>query len=89
MAQPEAPLIQAIDRETIHSICSGQVIVDLATAVKELVENSIDASANLVEVRFREHGSQWIEVSDTGTGIAPENYQAAGPFINLFYYIIV
>lgn len=33
--------IQAIDRAAVHQICSGQVIVDLRTAVKELVENAL------------------------------------------------
>jgi DNA mismatch repair protein PMS2 len=40
--------IQAIDKESVHKICSGQVVLDLATAVKELVENSIDAGANSI-----------------------------------------
>lgn len=40
--------IQAIDRKSVHHICSGQVIVNLATGVKELVENSIDAGATTV-----------------------------------------
>ena len=38
--------IQAIDRASVHRICSGQVVLNLATAVKELVENSVDAGAN-------------------------------------------
>lgn len=41
-----APSIQAIDKSSVHKICSAQVILDLATAVKELIENSIDAGAN-------------------------------------------
>lgn len=43
-----AATIQAIDKESVHKICSGQVVLDLATAVKELVENSIDAGANSI-----------------------------------------
>lgn len=42
--------IQQISSSSIHRICSGQVILDLATAVKELVENALDAGATNVEV---------------------------------------
>lgn len=59
---------------SIHRICSGQVILDLATAVKELLENSLDASASSVSISFVGHGSVSIEVSDNGMGIAAENY---------------
>ena len=46
----------------------------LATAVKELVENSIDAGANAIHVTFREYGAKAIEVSDNGKGISEENF---------------
>ena len=38
--------IKSIDKDTVHRITSGQVVVDLATAVKELVENSLDSGAS-------------------------------------------
>lgn len=53
----------------MHRICSGQVILDLSIAVKELVENSLDAGATSVDVRVREYGSESIEISDNGSGI--------------------
>lgn len=40
--------IQAIDQQSVHRICSGQVVLDLATAAKELVENSLDAGATAI-----------------------------------------
>jgi hypothetical protein len=40
-----ATSIRAIDNSSIHKITSGQVVIDLQTAVKELVENSLDAGA--------------------------------------------
>lgn len=67
--------IKAIDRTSIHRITSGQVVIDLQTAVKELVENSIDAGATNVEVRFKHHGSKSVEVIDNGSGISESDYE--------------
>ena len=66
--------IRAIDQESIHRICSGQVVVDLATAVKEMVENSLDAKATMIEIKLKNFGADSIEVSDNGTGIAAKDY---------------
>ncbi|CAG8533298.1 16067_t:CDS:10 [Funneliformis mosseae] len=68
--------VKAIDVSSIHRICSGQVILDLATAVKELVENSLDAEAKSIEIRFKEYGIQSVEVIDDGTGIHPTDYES-------------
>ena len=38
-----------MEKGVVHRICSGQVILDLATAVKEIVENALDAGASTVE----------------------------------------
>jgi hypothetical protein len=57
--------IQAIPTASVAKICSGQVILDLSTAVKELLENALDAGATSVEIRLREHGLQLIEVSSS------------------------
>jgi len=63
--------IAPIDPSSVHRICSGQVIVDLATAVKELIENSLDAGATAIDIRLKEYGSEVIEVSDNGGGVSP------------------
>jgi DNA mismatch repair protein PMS2 len=68
--------IKPIDKAVVHRICSGQVILDLATAVKELIENSIDAGATSIEVRLKEHGSELIELADNGHGVKPADYEA-------------
>jgi DNA mismatch repair protein PMS2 len=53
-----------------------QVVLNLATAVKELVENSLDAGATVIEVRLKDYGSELVEVIDNGTGVEEENFQA-------------
>ncbi|QSZ33572.1 hypothetical protein DSL72_005140 [Monilinia vaccinii-corymbosi] len=66
--------IKPIEGRTIHQIQSGQVIVDLCSVVKELVENSLDAGATSIDVRFKNQGLEAIEVQDNGGGISPHNY---------------
>ncbi|KAF2479489.1 hypothetical protein BDY17DRAFT_286224 [Neohortaea acidophila] len=67
--------IKAIEGRSVHQIQSGQVIVDLVSVVKELVENSLDAGATSIEVRFKNQGLDSIEVQDNGKGIAPEDFE--------------
>lgn len=68
--------IKAIQQTSVHQIQSGQVIVDLNSVVKELVENSLDAGSTSIEVRFRNNGLDAIEVVDNGSGIAPEDFES-------------
>uniref|UniRef100_A0A8D8JK48 Mismatch repair endonuclease PMS2 n=1 Tax=Culex pipiens TaxID=7175 RepID=A0A8D8JK48_CULPI len=67
--------ITAIDRDTVHRICSGQVVLNLAIAVKELVENSIDAGATVVEVKLKDYGAELVEVVDNGSGVEQKNFE--------------
>ncbi|KAI5623151.1 mismatch repair endonuclease PMS2 [Silurus asotus] len=70
-----AKAIRAIDKRSVHQICSGQVVLTLATAVKELVENSIDAGATQVDIRLKENGTELVEVSDNGHGVEEDNFE--------------
>ncbi|KHJ32093.1 putative dna mismatch repair protein [Erysiphe necator] len=67
--------IKAIEGQAVHQIQSGQVIVDLCSVVKELVENSLDAGATSIDIRFKNQGLDSIEVQDNGNGISPQNYE--------------
>lgn len=66
--------IQGIDVTDIQRITSGQVIIDLVSIVKELVENSIDANSSKVEINFKNHGLESIEIVDDGIGIDEEDF---------------
>jgi len=70
-----SPAIKPISKAVVHRICSGQVIFDLSSAVKELVENSLDAGATSVEVSLKAYGEEWFKVADNGFGISPANFQ--------------
>ncbi|KAG0662577.1 hypothetical protein C6P45_001087 [Maudiozyma exigua] len=68
-------LIKAIDISDVNRITSGQVITDLISAVKELLDNSIDAGANQIDLIFQNYGIDSIECSDNGSGINEANFQ--------------
>lgn len=72
--------IKPINKDTVHRICSGQVVLNLGVAVKELVENSIDAGATLVEVRLRDQGLEQIEVIDNGCGVDEANFEGLSKY---------
>nr|WJN24954.1 mismatch repair protein [Pseudozyma thailandica] len=73
-ASTSSPVIRAIPGTDVHRITSGQVVLDLQTAVKELIENALDASATHIAINFRDYGADSFEVVDNGTGIDPSNY---------------
>lgn len=66
--------IQNINAGDIQRITSGQVIIDLVSIVKELVENSIDASSSKIEVLFKNSGLDSIEIIDDGIGIGEDDF---------------
>ncbi|XP_003934288.1 mismatch repair endonuclease PMS2 isoform X1 [Saimiri boliviensis] len=70
-----AKAIRPIDRKSVHQICSGQVVLSLSTAVKELVENSLDAGATNIDLKLKDYGVDLIEVSDNGCGVEEENFE--------------
>ncbi|KAI8093098.1 histidine kinase-like ATPase [Halteromyces radiatus] len=61
--------ILALDRHTISSIHSGQVITSIESIVKELLENSLDAKANNIDIRLVDDGLDTVEIRDDGSGI--------------------
>ncbi|XP_057619639.1 mismatch repair endonuclease PMS2 isoform X2 [Chionomys nivalis] len=70
-----AKAIKPIDGKSVHQICSGQVVLSLSTAVKELIENSVDAGATSIDLRLKDYGVDLIEVSDNGCGVEEENFE--------------
>ncbi|XP_057329736.1 mismatch repair endonuclease PMS2 [Microplitis mediator] len=70
--------INVISKETVHHICSGQVVLDLAVAIKELVENSVDSGATCIDVKLIDYGKTSITVSDNGSGVLEQDFVGLG-----------
>jgi len=71
------PKINVLSKQVAELIAAGEVVERPASVVKELIENSIDAGANVITVEIKNGGIKYIRITDNGCGISQEDIRNA------------
>ena len=69
--------IRILPQNLVNQIAAGEVIERPASAIKELVENSLDAEATRIEINVRGAGKAYISVADNGRGMSREDLETS------------
>lgn len=70
---PILPSIRRLSETTVNRIAAGEVIERPAAALKELVENAVDAGSSRIDITIAAGGAQLIRVVDNGRGMSPDD----------------
>lgn len=68
--------IEKISKDVAERLTTAQVVVSLSSALRQLIDNSIDAGSTIIDIRVKNNGFECIEVQDNGSGIETQNFDA-------------
>jgi len=69
--------IRRLPSELVNRIAAGEVVERPASALKELVENALDAASTAIRIRLTAGGLELVEVADDGSGMSPDEIRLA------------
>ena len=72
-------IINLLSAETANMIAAGEVVDRPASALKELIENSVDAGSTRISVEIRGGGTAMLRVIDNGSGISRDDPPPSAP----------